>query len=452
MTGRILIRPLVVALLVSAALEAQNLSNFWLVPDGDINSPQTSSLVGSLPIGGVMTPVSADFAEPLRDNKGAFFLIDFLPPPTPNTWNVVEFEMAAIDPSTRLGITMRPQPGSPPGTLQSSQPPVVRFVDGSWLTLTLNTEIAVTPGTPGAATTTYPGTLQVSGIVIPSHYHSIVRLDGVLTCSAFTLSCHVNMKQDFYPPSTVWETVVKPSTSWIGTASNTLTGGLGLQRSNANPNLYRVVDMGIAAPATGASFAVDPANPSFLLFAPVTHVITGILHLLVTFGPGSPPIPLDSAVLISSTFTGSATDPRTVTLEAGAGNSTPTVHIELFRPQIVLAQGEFIAGTTPSLLLRARPGDDYIVGLCLTTAPGINSPVGDIPIWPDIATTMWVNAVPLALGTAGPTGEVVIQTPVIPSVPGAALFFGGATARPGMPAYSQPLIRSITNSHRGIIH
>ena len=306
----------------------------------------------------------------------------------------------------------------------------------------------------------------MGGVVVPGFYHNVLPLTGQFSGIGGMGSVTLFTKNDFYPPAVTWEMILKSAASSAQPAGEPAPmqarGGFTMQRGITNPNVYSIwnlyIEVDVTQPAPPASpvppvvITTPPAQTAGLLtFDPAARGLTGSLNLLVDGVPAT--MTVDG---IGEAFTGCVMHPTSIVFDEPTGlGPVSLVHFECTTTELVPHDppiNDFQIGLTTSLVFRGRAGDFYACGATFSALPGINTPVGDIPVTVDDllvisldpATPYFSNMV----GLMPLSGETLISVnlPYEPLLIGVTFFFGGATFDPTTFA-----VHAATNSHRAIV-
>jgi hypothetical protein len=439
---------LAVILLCTALLPAQYpITRFFVLPDTS-PAPGSDSMFSGTE---AATAYSFDFTEDIRYDQGGFVTLS-QDPGNSYVWNVVDFRLPATD--VGLGSQMdfiRPTVPGPCGTWTSSNPN--GFPNYSTVTVSMTGDL--TASGPLAGVFPSPTTLTLSGTIVPGYYHSVILLTGAFSGISGTIS--LLMKNDFFPPAVTWDLIVHAATSSAiapaAPSASAVQGGLTLQRGIATPNIYEVVNLYLEVGASPIVVITIPPGQTggTLTFDSGSRGLTGFLNVLVDGVPST--LSIDG---IGESFFGSVMHPTALVIDQAAGPGTLTgLHLELSVTELVPASpplNDFQIGLTTSLVMRGRPGDIYACGATFTALPGINTPVGDIPVTVDSLLILSLDPsnpyFSNMLGNMPLAGEVLISIalPNDPSLIGATFFMGGATFDPSTLA-----VHAATNSHRATV-
>jgi hypothetical protein len=458
----VILRTTIVALAVCAGyLPAQStLTRFFVLPDQSPNAGSESQFTGTE--GTTQTPYAFDFTEDLRYDRGAFMTLsqDLV---NPFVWNVVDFHLTATDPALGSQVVFsRPLAPGPYGTFTSSDPN--GFPDNSTVNVSISGDITATGPLSGVWPTST--TLTMGGMVVPGFYHNVLPLTGEFSggiggMGAVTLFT----KNDFYPPAVTWEMILKSAASSAQPAGEPAPtqarGGFTMQRGITNPNVYSIwnlhIEVDLTQPAPPASpvppvvITTPPAQTAGLLtFDPGSRGLTGSLSLLVDGVPAT--MTVDG---IGEAFTGCVMHPTSIVFDEPTGfGPVSLVHFECTTTEVVPynpPMNDFQIGMTTSLVFRGRASDFYACGATYNALPGINTPVGDIPVTVDDLLVLSLSTTPYfsnMVGIMPPSGEMQISVniPNDPVLIGATFFFGGGTFDPTTFA-----VHAATNSHRVVV-
>lgn len=439
---------LTVALSAGMAVAQAPLTRFFVLPDTSGAPGSESTFSGAEGA----TSFAVDFSEPLRFNRGGFVTLE----PDPGNafvWNVVDFRIPGVDLAQGADLTFqRPAVPGPHGTWTSSEP--TGFPDYANVTVAMTGDL----GGTGVLNGLFPAstTLTMSGQIVPGYYHNVILLTGSFSGIAGGAMA-LYMKNDFYPPAVKWEMVVRSDLS-VASVSGTagqfaVRGGFSLQRGIANPNMYAVVNLAIEVMSPTPILITMPLAPNagLVTFNPGTRGMTGALNVLIDGVPAT--IPLDGT---GESFDGCVMHPTVLVIDDATSLGPITaLHLEIVSTELVPANppiNDFQIGMTTSLVLRGRAGHIYGCAASLTPLPGINTPVGDIPVMPD--DLFWISIDPAnpyftnTLGIMPPSGEVLINInlPNEPLLIGATFFLGGGTFDPVTVD-----VLAATNSHRATV-
>jgi hypothetical protein len=435
---------------IAGDLPAQGpLRRFFILPDTSAAAGSDSFFAG---IEG-STSYSVDFTEPLRLNRGGFVTLA-RDPGNPYVWNVVDFSISGTDLARGADLTFqRPLTPGPHGTWTSSDPN--GFPDFSTATVSMSGELAGTGTLSGVfpATTTF----TAAGTITPAYYHNVVLLNGAFSGIAGG-AVALYMKADFYPPAVKWEMVARADLSnatVVGAPTPyAVTGGFSMQRGILDRNVYAVMDLAMTVAAPTPILITMPAAPNagVLTFDPATRGLSGALSVLVDGIPTA--IPVDG---MGESFLGCVMHPTAMVIEDATLTGTiAALHLELALSELVPSSpptNNFQIGVTTSLVMRGIPGRIYGCAATFTPLPGINTPVGDVPVVPD--DLFFISIDPLNpyftnnVGVMPASGETLINIsiPNEPMLIGATFFLGGATLDPTTLA-----VLAATNSHRATVN
>jgi hypothetical protein len=442
---------------------------FFILPEGGVAPPPASgyapgaesALRAVFSPGGVAVSYVFDFAEPQRQDRNGYVVM--LRPPScfptgsgaPFTpLDVLDFRLTGVDRATGTTLTLKPAPTGPLGawtpSAASCQFPAGAAVSGTMACALETNDPALAAVLPATAT------LTVTGTPVFGNFHQIVLLNASLA-GVPTTSFTLHMKQDLHEGCITWLNVAiaGQATAVVSPAATPapLAGRFGLRR---DPNTwvdYTVVDLSLTAGST-------PPSIASLTDGVVTLPNAGVLHLDAGTGTVSGTLSffIDGALVtrtldgVGDTFLGSATMPTEVRLtESGLGPWTSFAYVGE-RPAIKPLVGDFEIGQTTQLLVRARPGDFYIVGLSATPVPGVNQPVGDVFLtadalfWYSVDPTNGVIFNNIAVADAAGTSTITVIVPPVPALAGFTAYFAGATIDLGAGA-----VVSNTNVYRATL-
>jgi hypothetical protein len=422
------------------------MTRFFMLPDNGPAFGSDSMFTGTAGA----TNFAFDFADPIRLNHGGFVTMS-QDAGNPFVWNVLDFEMQATDLLTGSRLVFERMGGGPHGTWTSSSS--IGFPDFETVTITMTGALTTTGPLAGAFPPT--ATLTLSGTITPGFYHNVVQLTGGFTGIPGPVAMF--MKNDFFPPSVIWEMVgdEAQSSATVGAPPGPaiIRGGVSLQRGIATPNVYGLLNLAFEAVAVPPVVIGTPTGmgAGTLTLDPATRVLTGSLNVLVDGVPTV--IAIDG---VGDSFTGSAMRPTSLVIdEAGPFGPLSGLHLRIAATEIVPADppiNDFQIGLTTSVVMRGRAGHFYACGASFSSLPGINTPVGDIPVMGDDLLFLSLDPTnPFFLNMVGimpPSGAVLISV-VVPADPiliGATFFLGGATFNPV--TFD---VLAATNSHRAII-
>ena len=368
----------------------------------------------------------------------------------PLVWNVVDFDLPATDVAIGSKLSfVRPPTAGPFGTWTSSDPN--GFPDFATVTISMTGLLSTTGRLSGLFPAT--DTVTLAGTVVPGYYHNVIQLTGSFAGPAgrFALAVH---EERLLPARRALgddrpvRRVERDADQRRG--PSTLEGGLTLERGIANPNVYTVLNVGfgvLATPPVAISMPAAP-NAGTLTFNPATRSLTGTLNVLVDGLPMT--IPVDG---IGESFAGGVMHPTALVIDDQALlGGLSSIHLEMSSTELVPPsplQNDFQIGVTTSLLMRGRAGQIYATPASFSALPGINTPVGDIPVMPDDLLFLSVDPLnPFFLATLGVmpnAGEILVSValPFEPALIGATFFMGGCTLDLGTLQ-----VLAASNSHR----
>jgi hypothetical protein len=426
------------------------LQRFFVLPDTTTAPGSDSQFSGTEGT----TSYAFDFTEDLRFNRGGYVTLS-PDPGNPYAWNVVDFKIPGTDLGLGSAVSFQrpPTPGTF-GTWISSDP--TGFPNLATVSVSMTGDFAATGPLAGV----FPAstTLTASGTIVPGYFHNVILLTGSFAGIAGG-SLSLFMKADFYPPAVSWEMVVRPSTSSAVTvlppsSPSPVQGGFSMQRGISNPNVYALLNLALEVGASPPVAIVSGPGPNagVLTFDPGTHGLTGSLNVLVDGVPAT--LTIDGSL---DTFTGCVMHPTRIVIDESsiAGTAISSMHLEISTTELVPPEpaiNDFQIGLTTSLAMRGRAGHLYGCAASLSALPGVNTPVGDIPVMPD--DLLWLSIDPLSpffsnmIGIMPPSGEALISVaiPNDPTLIGATFFLGGGTFDPGTLQ-----VLAATNSHRATV-
>jgi hypothetical protein len=425
--------------------QAPTQTRFFVLPDTGVTPGSDSMFSG---VEGTSF-YAFDFTEDLRFARGAYFSL-VQDQTNPYAWNVVDFHIPGTDTTLGSQVTFgRPASPGPYGTWVSSDP--TGFPNYATVTATITGEITATG--PMSGIWTPSTTLTLTGTIVPGYYHNVILLTGSFGGIGGSISLY--MKNDFYPPAVTWEMILHNSLSSAdpGGGATSAQGGMTLQRGIATPNVYEVFNLHIEVGQSPAVVLTTPPAQSggVLTFDPASRGLTGYLNVLIDGVPAT--LPLDGT---GESFAGAVMHPAGFVIDEPLGAGVLTaVHFEFSSTELVPATppiNDFQIGASTQLKMRGRANHMFACAATFSAVPGVNTPVGDIPV--SIDDLFWLSIDPTNLyfanmiGIMPAAGEtyISISIPNDPALIGATFFLGGGTFDPATLA-----VYAATNSHRAIV-
>jgi hypothetical protein len=422
---------------------------FFILPEGGVAPPPESGYapgdesklrVTLSPFG---TPVDYvfDFAEDQRiDRNGYVSLIRpaaCLPAPSGPAGvalPVVDFRLRGRDLQNGVDILLTPSTSGPPGTWATSAVSCT-FPIGATITAALACDVSVSdpalaPFFPTSAV------LSLQGTTVPGNYHQIVLLSGGLSGLSAT-SFKLHMKQDLHDGCITWREVAIAGLSTgrrAGDASDSaLNGSFGLRRDPYTWTTYDLVDLSMTLDSTpqvavvgtsgiGGTITLDAATRT--ISGTLTWTIDGVAVVRTLDG-------------IGDVFEGPPTMPTEIRIAESGMGALAQLSFVGEKPGVRPKLNDFEIGATTELLVRARPGDLYVIAASNNPVPGINSPLGDVFV--SLDAMFWFTLDPANGyvfnngGVAAPDGTATLSVvlPNMPSLVGFTTYFAGATLHGG---------------------
>ena len=414
---------LILGILVFSSLmplfgQIRPITNFFVLPD-DVPGPGSSSM-GLGTVAG--TPVSLDFTTTQTEGRGGFLTLGFQPG-TPTDHLVLEMRFPGRDPATGAELELTLDAGGGPAIVTSTA--VWGFPTGGTMTLTAPVAIA-TSGLPGAPLS---GTLTMSGTIVAGFHHRVCLMTGsVDSLPGMTLSMFI--KEDAFVPGIEWHYVLDNTTSSLtapGGVAEALVGHLSIVRDPLAITQFQVAKLNLGSTSHTVGLG---AGSSPLTTDPVTGTLVGSLDLLVNGSPLT--LVFDG---LGDFYDGESPRPESLRVEASGLPGLDGIVIEARRVELVPDGSVAGPGLNYTPLFRGPPGFAYIAGASFDPAPGLNTPLGDVPLDLDALLVYSTSPNPFFLNMSGlfsASGRAYPQV-VVPNDPGLAgiqFFLGGIVIDP----------------------